>query len=59
MSVKNWAVLGSKHSTIELGNFNFVQLWAARNCNIIPAECVAEFFNNHPTKHKRHLEIIG
>ena len=59
MSVKNLAVLGSKHSTIELGNFSFVQLWAAWNCNIIPAECNVEFLDNHPTKHKRHLEIIG
>ena len=59
MFVKNWAVLGSKHGTIELDSFSFAQLWAARNCNIIPAECVAEFLGNHPTKHKRHLEIIG
>ena len=59
MSVKNLAVLGSKHSTIELDNFSFVQLWAVKNCNIIPAKCVAEFLGNHPTKHKRHLEIIG
>ena len=59
MSVKNWAVLGSKHGTIELGSFSFVQLWAARNCNIILAECITEFLGNHPTKHKRHLEIIG
>ena len=42
-----------------IGSFSFVQLWAARNCNIIPTECVVEFLGNHPTKHKRHLEIIG
>jgi hypothetical protein len=51
--------LGSKHGTIELGSFSFLQLWAAMNGNIILAECVAEFFGNQPTKHKRHLEIIG
>jgi hypothetical protein len=51
--------LGSKHGTIELDSFSFVQLWAARNCNIILAECVAELFGNQPTKHKKHLEIIG
>ena len=63
MSVKNWTVLGSKHGTIELGSFSFVQLWTVRNCNIIQAEYVveyvAEFFGNQPTKHKRHLKIIG
>ena len=59
MSVKNWAVLGSKHNTIELDSFSFVQLWTTGNCNIIPTECVAEFFGNHPTKHKRYLEIIS
>ena len=59
MSVKNWAVLGSKHGTIKLDSFSFLQLWAVRNGNIIPVECIAEFFGNQPTKHKRHLEIIG
>jgi hypothetical protein len=57
--VKNWAVLGSKHGTIELSSFSFIQFWAARNGNIIPAECVAEFFGNQPKKHRRYLEIIG
>ena len=48
----------SKHGK-ELSSFSFVQLWVVRNCNRIPAECVAEFLGNQPTKHKRHLEIIG
>jgi hypothetical protein len=43
----------------ELGSFSFLQLSAARIGNIIPVKCVAEFFGNQPTKHKRHLEIIG
>jgi hypothetical protein len=43
----------------EFGSFSFVQLWAAMNCNRIPAECIAEFLGNQPTKHKRHLEITG
>jgi hypothetical protein len=51
--------LGSSKHGKELSSFSFVQLWAARNCNRIPAECVAEFLGNQPTKHKRHLEIIG
>ena len=39
--------------------FSFLQLSTARIGNIIPAKCVAELFGNQPTKHKRHLEIIG
>ena len=51
--------LGSSKHGKELSNFSFVQLWAARNCNIILAECITEFLGNHPTKYKKHLEIIG
>ena len=50
--------LGSSKQGKELSSFSFVQLWVARNCNRIPAECIAEFLGNQPTKHKRHLEII-
>jgi hypothetical protein len=51
--------LGSSKHGKELSSFSFVKLWAARNCNRIRAECVALFLGNQPTKHKRHLEIIG
>ena len=60
--VKNWAALGSKHDTFDSfghGKFSFRQLWEANIRNIIQAKFVAEFFGNRPTKHKRHLEIIG
>jgi hypothetical protein len=51
--------LGSSKHGKELSSFSFVKLWAVRNCNRILAECVALFLGNQPTKHKRHLEIIG
>ena len=51
--------LGSNKHGKKLSSFSFVQLWAAKNYNRIPAKCVAEFLGNQPTKHKRHLEIIG
>jgi hypothetical protein len=51
--------LGSRKHSEELSSFSFVQLWAAKNCNTILAECIALFLGNQPTKHKRDLEIIG
>ena len=51
--------LGSNKRGKKLSSCSFIQLWAKKDCNRIPAECVAEFLGNQPTKHKRHLEIIG
>ena len=56
-NIKLYVGQQARHNRI--GSFSFVQLWTAKNCNIIPAECVVEFLGNHPTKHKRHLKIIS
>ena len=52
MSVKNWAAASTVKNCPVLALYSFGQQG-------IVIEFHAEFLGNQPTKHKRHLEIIG